>query len=143
MSLQTVLDQVPFIAHLGIQVEDYAPGRVVLSLGCEPHGANHMGTMHAGALFALAETAASAACATHEDLLGLRLRARSAEIRYRRPAAGRVTAHAEITDEMAAAVQQGLERQGRTELVVPVEILDGRGTSVARVMGVYSFRPPA
>lgn len=143
MSLQQVLEQVPFIAHVGVQVEDYAPGRVVLSLGTEPSSANHMGTMHAGALFALAETAASAACATHAELVGLRLRARTAEIRYRRPASGRVTAHAEITDEMAAAVLAGLESQGRIELSVPVEVLDGHGAQVARVLGIYSFRPAA
>lgn len=140
MSLQQVLDQVPFIRHLGVQVEDYAPGRVVLALSTEPSAANHVGTMHAGAIFALAETAASAACATHEDLLGLRLRARGADIRFRQSASGRVTAHAEITDEMAAAVVEELARAGKAELIVPVEILDGRGATVARVTGRYGFR---
>jgi thioesterase domain-containing protein len=142
MSLQQVLDQVPFIRHLGVQVEDYSPGRVVLSLATEPTAANHVGTMHAGALFALAEVAASAACATHEDLLGLRLRARGAEVRYRQSAGGQVTAHAEITDEMAASVLEGLAAGGKAELVVPVEILDGRGATVARVTGRYGFRGP-
>ncbi|MCK6506392.1 DUF4442 domain-containing protein [Myxococcota bacterium] len=142
MSLQQVLDHVPFIRHLGVQVEDYAPGRVVLSLSTEPTAANHVGTMHAGALFALAEVAASAACATHEDLLGLRLRARGVEVRYRQSAAGRVTAHAEVTDEMATAVLEGLAAHGKAELVVPVEILDGRGATVAKVTGRYGFRGP-
>ncbi|NOY24552.1 MAG: DUF4442 domain-containing protein [Oligoflexia bacterium] len=143
MSLQQILDQVPFVAHVGVQVEDYAPGRVVLSLGTELNCSNHMGSMHAGAIFVLAETAASAACATHPDLVGLRLRARAAEIRYRRPAQARITAHAEITDEMADAVTAGLATRGRVDLSVPVEIFDGYGNSVARVLGAYTFRPPA
>jgi len=143
MSLQDVLDQVPFVAHVGVQVEDYAPGRVVLSLATQPTSANHMGTLHAGALFTLAETAASAACATHAELRGLRLRARSSELHFRRPASGRVTAHAEVTDDMATLVLEGLDNHGKVDLSVAVEVLDGHGTTVARVVGVYSFRPRA
>ncbi len=141
MSLQSVLDQVPFVAHLGVQVEDYAPGRAVLSLPLAVELRNHVGSVHAGALFSLAETAASAASATHPRLAGLRLLARSLEIRYKKPVRGGVTAHAEITPEMAEAVIAGIAAAGKHDLVVPVELFDGHGNSVAVVRGIYSFRP--
>ncbi len=141
MSLQPVLDQVPFVAHVGVQVEDYAPGRVVLSLPTVREARNHTGSVHAGALFTLAETAASAACATHPQLTGFRLLARSLDIRYKKPVRGGVTAHAEITPEMARAVLDGVAGVGKHDLLVPVELLDGYGAQVAIVRGVYSFRP--
>lgn len=143
MSLQDLLAQVPFIRHLGVQVEDFSPGRVVLSLSAEPDAATHMGSMHAGALFALAEIAGSAALSTHQQLVGMRVWARAGEIRFRRPATGRVTAHAEITDEMVQAVLRELARAESAEIVVPVEVLDGRGSTVARVTGSYRLRGAA
>ena len=143
MSLQPVLDQVPFVAHTGLQVEDYAPGRVVLSLPTAAHVQNHVGSVHAGALFLLAETAASAACATHPQLANLRLLARNMDIRFKKPARGGVTAHAEVTEDMARAVRQGIARLGKHELEVLVELLDGHGGTVAQARGVYSFRPRA
>lgn len=140
MSLQAVLDRVPFVALTGVEVEDFAPGRVVLSLTPSDQVRNHRGSFHAGALFTLAETAASAACATHPLLAGQRLLARSLEIRYRRPESVAITAHAEITEEMATAVIQGIERHGRMDLELQVQLMDGYGEVVAVLKGVYGFR---
>lgn len=140
MSLQAVLDQVPFLAHVGVQVEDYKPGRVVLSLRAAPTVENHVGTMQIGALATLAEAAGSAACATHPDLAGLRMRARGLELRFRRTARPGTTAHAQVTDEMAQAVCHGIGAAGRHDLAVPVDLLDGEGEAVARMIATYSFR---
>lgn len=141
MSLQAVLDRVPYVALTGVEVEDYAPGRVVLSLTPSDQVRNHVGSFHAGALFTLAETAASAACATHPALTGLRLLARGVDVRFKKPARAQVTAHAEITAEMAEAVLRGVELHGRYDLEVPVLLLDGHGEIVATVRGSYGFRP--
>jgi len=61
MSIQPLLDQIPFAAKAGVQCESYTPGRVVLSIGLQDSNKNHMGTMHAAALFTVAETAGAAA----------------------------------------------------------------------------------
>src|SRR5215213_2095648 len=103
MSIQPLLDRIPFAHKAGVQCESYAPGRVVLSLALSDSNKNHSGTMHAAGLFTVAETAASAACATHPKLTDLLLLGRTISIKFRRPANGGVTAHAEITDEMASA----------------------------------------
>lgn len=143
MSLQAVLDQVPYVALTGVEVEDYAPGRVVLSLVPSDQVRTHTGSFHAGALFTLGETAASAACSTHPLLAGLRLLARGIEVRFKKPVRGGVTAHAEITVEMAEAVLRGIERSGRHDLEVPVRLLDGTGEVVAVLRGLYGFRDKA
>jgi acyl-coenzyme A thioesterase PaaI-like protein len=63
-------------------------------------------------------------------------------IRFRRPANGGVQAHAEITEEMANAVEEGVARKGRADLDVPVTIYDGQGTVVAEMLATYHFRTP-
>ena len=48
---------VPFAALLGIEYDAIEPGRAVLRLRDDPAKHNHIGTLHAGALFSLAESA--------------------------------------------------------------------------------------
>jgi uncharacterized protein (TIGR00369 family) len=141
MSIQPLLDKIPFAHKAGVQCESYAPGRVVLSLALTDSNKNHAGTMHAAGLFTVAETAGAAACSTHPRLSGLHLLARGMSIRFRRPANGGVQAHAEITDEMANAVEEGVARKGRADLDVPVVIYNGQGVVVAEMLATYHFRP--
>ena len=54
MATDFVHQVVPAIGRLGVTVEAVAPGSVTLRVPIEGN-ANHMGTMYAGALFALAE----------------------------------------------------------------------------------------
>lgn len=80
------------------------------------------------------------ACSTHPRLSGLQLLARGMSIRFRRPANGGVQAHAEITEEMANAVEEDVARKGRADLDVPVVIYNGQGTVVAEMLATYHFR---
>ena len=73
MSIQPLLDRIPFAHKAGVQCESYAPGRVVLSLALTDSNKNHAGTMHAAGLFTVAETAGAAVCSTHPRLSGLQL----------------------------------------------------------------------
>ena len=140
MSIQPLLDRIPFTAKAGVQCESYAPGRVVLSLALTDSNKNHAGTMHAAALFTVAETAGAAACSTHLRLAGFQLLARGMSIRFRRPANGGVQAHATITEEMADAVEQGVAKKGRADLDVPIMVYDVHGSVVAEMFATYHFR---
>jgi uncharacterized protein (TIGR00369 family) len=140
VSIQPLLDRIPFAAKAGVQCESYAPGRVVLSLALTDSNKNHAGTMHAAALFTVAETAGAAACSTHLRLSGFHLLARGMSIRFRRPANGGVQAHATITEEMADAVEQGVAKKGRADLDVPIVIYNGQGVVVAEMLATYHFR---
>jgi uncharacterized protein (TIGR00369 family) len=140
MSIQPLLDKIPFAAKAGVQCESYAPGRVVLSLALTDSNRNHVGTMHAAGLFTVAETAGAAACATHPKLEGLRLLARAVTIRFRRPSTGGVSAHAEITDEMASAVETSIAAKGKADLDVPIQVYDGHGALIAEVFATYHMR---
>lgn len=81
---------VPFAGFLGIEYDTVSPGEVVLRLADDPAKHNHIGTLHAGALFALAESASGLAviAAIADRLAGVTPLAARAEITYAKVARG-------------------------------------------------------
>lgn len=139
MSLQPVLDSIPFVAKVGIRCDAFAPGKIALSLPDNKGNHNHAGGLHAGALFTLAETAGSAAAATHPDLASYQLMAKGFNIVYHHPPVGGVQARCHVTAEMARTVLWGVTTTGKADLEIPVEIYDSRGELVAEFAASYSF----
>ena len=142
MSIQPVLDSIPFVAKAGVRCVSYAPGNVVLSLPDHPSNHSHTGAMHAGALFTVAETAGAAACATHPDLASYQLMARGFDVRYHTPTVGAVEAKCHVTSEMARTVLWGVTTTGKAFLEVPIEVVDSRGQVVASFTARYQFLRP-
>jgi uncharacterized protein (TIGR00369 family) len=123
---------VPFAGHLNLEISDIAPGEAVVVLPDRQELTNHVGTQHAGALFTVAETASGAAfvgafAARMGDVVPL---ARSAEIDYRLPARGAVTAKAQLGIEQGEALE-ALDERGKVEFPCEVELFAGDGTRVA------------
>lgn len=87
---------------------------------------NHLQTIHASALFTLAEAASGEALQHHfPELVGKVIPVlRDSQIRFRKPATTDVTAHPTITDEISERFKQQLERKGRALVEVGVEIRD-------------------
>ena len=54
---------VPFADHVGIELDTIDPGRAIARLPERLDSTNHIGSVHAGALFTLAEAASGAAMA--------------------------------------------------------------------------------
>src|SRR5579884_1214824 len=52
---------VPFGNHSGVRVTELGPEQAVVTIPDQPHLGNHMGTVHAGALFLAADIAGAAA----------------------------------------------------------------------------------
>ena len=125
---------VPFTTFLGIEYDEVAPGRVVLRLKDDPAKHNHVGTLHAGAMFALAESA-SGLCvvATVADhLAGVTPLAARAEITYKKVARGDVTATATL-DTPVEEISAALDESGKTRFPVNVDLADGNGEVCAVV----------
>lgn len=132
---------VPFAAFLGIEYDEVAPGRAVLRLRDDPAKHNHIGTLHAGALFSLAESA-SGICvmaAIAERLNGVTPLAARAEITYRQVARGDVTATATI-GQPVAEVLAALDEAGKVRFPVRVELTDARGEACADVVVDWHLR---
>jgi len=125
---------VPFAAHVGIVLEEIGAGAATATLDQSQATSNHIATLHAGALFTLAEAASGAAMAGMflERLAALRPVAASATIDYLKPARGRITAHA-VVDGAKDALLAALDAEGRVRFAVTVRIVDAEAREVARM----------
>ncbi|MDQ1308362.1 MAG: hypothetical protein QG671_4196 [Actinomycetota bacterium] len=134
-----VHQSVPAMARLGLVVEAIEPGFVRLMMPLEPNR-NHVGTMYAGALFAIAELpggvlpmsvlgAEFVPIVTHVD------------IDFLRP----VRSDARLDARMAPANLRGLAEQARTDgkatFELDLTIVDDAGACVATAHGFYQLRP--
>jgi acyl-coenzyme A thioesterase PaaI-like protein len=111
---------IPFNRFLGLRSDGS-----VLTLPADPKYQNHIGTVHAGAQFSLAEAASGQWLLgkfgdAAADYLAV---VRHVEVKYRRPATGELTTKAEVFPEEAERFRDTLERRGRASIEVRVQVL--------------------
>src|SRR5689334_1432283 len=132
---------VPYIGYMGIEVTAMEDGAATTLLPDRPELKNHVGSQHAGALFAAAETASGAAfvgafAARMGDVTPL---ARSAEISYLKVARGPIEAKAKLGTPAADALA-ALDADGRVDFSVEVELTDAEGNAVATATVDWNVR---
>ena len=128
---------------LGIDYLELDAERAVLRLRDEPTFHNHVGGLHAGAMFTLAESASGAVViASFEDLLTtVTPLAASATISYVRLAKGPVTAEA-VLGRSAAEVRAELAETGETvQFPVQVTLTTEDGRTNAEMTISWALRP--
>lgn len=132
---------VPFAGFLGVEYGTVGPGEAVLRLRDDPAKHNHIGTLHAGALFSLAESASGVAmiALVAERLAGVTPLAARAEITYAKVARGDVTATARI-EGGPAAVLETLDAEGKVRFPVVVDVTDETGETCATVTVDWHLR---
>ncbi len=119
----------PFNAFLGLQPAT-EPGRI-LRLPADGKYLNHLGTVHASALLALAEATSGEFLLRHAGSAeGLLPVVRRLESKFRKPARGAVTSSATAAPEALALLGPELAAKGRALLSVTVELHDESGTHV-------------
>lgn len=123
---------IPFNVHLGLQTVEVAEDRGVVRLPDSEQLRNHVGSQHAGALFAAGEAASGAAfVGAFLDIMGeIMPLAESAEIAYRKLAKGEITATARFSADREA-LRAELDVEGRIRFPVTVEMTDADGVVVA------------
>ncbi|MGB9455086.1 MAG: YiiD C-terminal domain-containing protein [Bryobacteraceae bacterium] len=117
---------IPFNRFLGIRA-----GGAALRLPADPKYLNHLGTVHASAQFALAEAASGQwlldrfgeAAADYAAVV------RHADVKFRRPATGELTAQAGAPPEEAARFLETVTRRGRAAIEVRVQLLGADGSA--------------
>jgi uncharacterized protein (TIGR00369 family) len=125
---------VPFAAHVGIGIREIGEGSATTVLEQTQSTSNHIATMHAGALFTLAEAASGTAMAGlfFERLGGLRPVAASSTIDFVKPARGAITATAQVGGSKPALLA-ALDAEGKVRFPVAVLMEDAKGREVARM----------
>jgi uncharacterized protein (TIGR00369 family) len=137
----SALGSVPYAAHTGVEVVEVKPGEARARLDQRQEVSNHIGTMHAGAMFTLGEAASGGAMVgTFADRLGqIRPVASEASIRYTRLARGLLTATARCA-EPPEALRARLDADGKVAFDVAVDIQDAEGQSVAGMTVAWHVR---
>lgn len=132
-SLDAALHQVPFLATLGVSVEQARPGRVVLRLPYQHSSTTSDGSLHNAVIFGVAELAALVVVATHPELHAYRVELLTSSVVYQARAHRDVTAHAELVPEQRAALLEELHHLGRGQTEMRVSVMDGHAVDVAEV----------
>ena len=132
---------IPFNKHVGLELVEVGAGQGAVRLPDAPELHNHVGTQHAGGLFAAGEFASGAAFmgAFADRLASIRPLARSAQIDYRKLARGAITA----TGRLEADVQEllaKLDAEGRVRFPIAVEMHDADGQLVATMSVEWDVR---
>lgn len=125
----------PFNQRIGLAAEESGE----LSLPDDATLHNHVGTVHAGALFTLGEAASGIPIADVVTKLGAMPIAKSATIAYRRPASGKIRAVGAIAEELDAIAAR-LKAEGKTVVEVGVSMKDAAGTEVATMTVTWHLR---
>jgi acyl-coenzyme A thioesterase PaaI-like protein len=116
--------QLPFNRLIGLEACPSETGLLVALPG-GPEFGNHLGTVHASALLAVAEAASGAFLVRHlRTASNLVPVVRRVEAKFRRPALGRVAARATTSAGEAASWVTELAARGRVLAPVAVEVVD-------------------
>jgi acyl-coenzyme A thioesterase PaaI-like protein len=123
---------VPFNAHVGLVIAEVGDGVGVVRLPDRSELRNHVGSQHAGALFAAGEAASGAAFvgAFAERLSEITPLVQDAHIRYERRAQGTITATGRVSDD-GEELLAALDEDGTVSFCVEVDLTNAHGETVA------------
>lgn len=119
------ITHLPFNAFVGLEVCSN-DNEGILSLPARNEYANHVGTVHASALFALAEASSGSHLQRNFPNDGAEVSAmlRASEIKYRRPATGQIYSTGRIDKEKHDKCIKMLEKKGKGRISIEIELWD-------------------
>lgn len=127
------IQDIPGNKLLGLLVTEMGDGKGTVVLPFRPEHTNHVGTVHAMALFGIADACSGAAIFAGLDDLAATVSpiARGGEITYRKPARGEITGRAEVTADQVVTIRSELATDGVTRPDVVVTMTDSDDVVVA------------
>jgi acyl-coenzyme A thioesterase PaaI-like protein len=121
--------RIPFNALVGI--ERAAADGALLQLPSDPRYLNHLGTVHASALLALAEASSGEFLLRHFGSLdGIVPVVRRLDAKFRKPAMGLIVSSANAAANGLTRLDAELATKGRSLVTVSVELHDQSGVRV-------------
>ena len=114
--------EIPFVEKVGVTRST----KGLLELPFNETIQNHLQTIHAGAQFALAETASGEILQTiFPELVGKVVPVlRDSQIKFKKPATKTISAQPTVSDETISQFREQFKRKGRSSISVNVEIKD-------------------
>jgi thioesterase domain-containing protein len=130
---------VKMIEKMGIRIVELRDRYTKLQLPLEPN-LNHIGTMYAGSLFALAEFSGGVIFAVSFDITKYIPIVKEVSIRYRRPAASDVTLEVELSPERVEEIAKVAEEHGKADYSMDLELKDEKGEVCSIIHGTWQLR---
>lgn len=122
--------KLPFNQLIGLELAD-AQSDFLVSLPDKTQYANHLGTIHASALLAVAEAGSGEFLIRQlGDIKGAVSVVRKLEAKFRKPAIGRVSSRCTIAQDLIAKWADELVSRGRVSALLPIEVVDSNGIIV-------------
>ncbi len=135
-----MLAGIPYLTPHNVRVEEPVGDEVVVHMPFGKDVTNYIGTVHAGALFSLAETAAGIAAFKVGGGKAIVL-LRGANIRYAKIAKQDVVAKATVAPEVASKAAEDFEADRRGDATVQVKLEGVDGTPLFAGTFDYALRP--
>lgn len=124
--MKNSVTELPFNSFVGVHAAVEADKLLQLPAGGQY--LNHLGTVHASALLALAEASSGEYLLRHfGSSVGIIPVVRRVEAKFRKPANGAVTSKANATVEALAQLGADLSAKGRAVILVTVDLYDEAG----------------
>lgn len=136
-AIEGMLQRIPYLEPTPVDVLDQRGGAVRMRLPFGRPVTNIVGTVHAGALFTLAETAAGVAAFGVIPGAQPMVLLRHADVRYTRRADSDITAMATVAEGAPADIAARFADDGRADVTIAVTIADASGTGVFE--GTYDY----
>ena len=140
MATRFVHQAVPAIGRLGVVVEEISPGGVVLRVPIEGN-ANHLGTMYAGALFALAELPGGLLPLAALEPGRYTPIVTGVEVRFVAAARTDVTLSARMESSELTEIARRVDADGRAEFTLDLHGEDTNGRTVITSRAHYLLLP--
>ena len=121
--------ELPFNKHIGL--EQASVPNFLLMLTERTEYLNHLNTVHASALFALAEaTSGFFLLNEFKELKDILPVVRKVETKYKKPAQGKILSKADFVNTDKEKILEDLSNKGRTLLTVRVSLYDSDNNNV-------------
>ena len=126
------IEEIPFNQHVGIRRSGESD---LLELPPGQHHLNHLGSIHAAAIFSLAEAASGDFLLRHRgertDIGGV---VRRASVKYIRPGSGTLYSRVKTPPQGLGATIEKIDQKGRALFDIDIEIRTGGGETVASLV---------
>jgi len=133
---------IPFVRTVGLSIDEVGPGTATASLVCRTEVQNHLGTVHAGALYTVGESATGAVVlGLFMDLLpGVFIALKSAQVKHTKARNGDLLAKAQLLGD-PTEVRKRYDETGKADFEVEVGFTVD-GTEVAEITYTWAVRAP-
>ena len=131
----------PFNSHLGAKLLTWSKNESKIEIKCHRAIKNHVGSIHAGALFTLGETCAGIIIIRNFSFKKFRPLMSDVEVKYSKQARGKVQGIAVLSLEALKKAQKEIREKKIPFIPMKTIITDEPGNVIAEVKTIWQVKP--